>query len=98
MILIHKSVPPLYVDINAIESENTTESADFLATSMESKSVKPGESISAIEAINGQFPNVDIRPKVFDNITKSWVLLDSGSCVSCYPAAPTDVINPTFKL
>ena len=92
------TVPETYVDINAIESENTTESADFLATSMESKSVKPGESISAIEAINGQFPNVDIRPKVFDNITKSWVLLDSGSCVSCYPAAPTDVINPNFKL
>ena len=58
-----------------------------------------GDIISSIEAVN---PNLteyfDIRPKVFDNETKKWILLDSGSCVSCYPAGPSDVLNPQIKL
>ena len=51
--------------------------------------IQPGSVISAIEAMShnpGAF-GVDIRPKVYDNVTKSWVLLDSGSCV----------INPSFN-
>ena len=39
-----------------------------------------------------------MRPKVFDSESKQWVLLDSGSCVSCYPAGPNDVQDPSFKL
>ena len=44
-----------------------------------------GDVIAAIDAvkINEQNISLDVRPKVFDKITKSWVLLDSGSCVSC---------------
>ena len=41
-----------------------------------------GDSISAIEAVNNTYEGLDIRPKVFDNLTREWVLLDSGSCVS----------------
>ena len=41
---------------------------------------------------------MDIRPKVYDNITKKYVLLDSGSCVSCSPAGPDDILDPSFKL
>ena len=62
---------------------------------------KSGDSISAIEAIgamDGNFHGFDVRPKVFDNITKKFVLLDSGSCVSCYPAGPNDVMDPSLKL
>ena len=35
---------------------------------------------------------------MFDNLTKQWVLLDSGSCISCYPAGPEDTLDPSFKL
>ena len=59
-----------------------------------------GDRISAIDAINhrsGEF-GVDTRPKIYDNVTKQWVLLDSGSCVSCQPAGPNDIIDPSFKL
>ena len=61
---------------------------------------KVGEEVSAIEALN-HLPNIfglDTRPKVFDNVSKQWVLLDSGSVVSCYPAGPDDIADPTFKL
>ena len=57
------------------------------------------QEVSAIDAIrNDQIQGFDIRPKVFDSISKQWVLLDSGSCVSCHPAGPDDVVDPSFKL
>ena len=55
-----------------------------------------GDTVESIEAVLDQ--NDDVRPKIFDNKTKSWVLLDSGSCVSCVPKEPDDVIDPYFKL
>ena len=61
---------------------------------------KVGSEVSAIEALN-HLPNIfglDTRPKIFDNVSKQWVLLDSGSVVSCYPAGPNDILDPTFKL
>ena len=62
-------------------------------------SVLPGE-ISAIEALKfkpGSY-GLDIRPKVFDSKSKTWILLDSGSCVSCVPKKPGDKIDPNLKL
>ena len=61
--------------------------------------VSEGE-VSAIEAIrhNPGSYGLDIRPKVYDNKSKSWTLLDSGSCVSTTPKQPGDVIDPNFKL
>ena len=62
-------------------------------------SVEAGE-ISAIDAIKhvpGSY-GLDIRPKVFDNITQSWILLDSGSCVTCTTKKPGDSIDPNFRL
>ena len=62
-------------------------------------SVEAGE-IAAISALNhkpGAY-GLDIRPKVYDNKTKSWILLDSGSCVSCIPKQPEDKVDPSFKL
>ena len=56
--------------------------------------------IDAIEAVRfkpGSY-GLDIRPKVFDNKEKAWTLLDSGSCVSCVPKKPDDLIDPSFKL
>ena len=59
-----------------------------------------GDTVSAIDAIKakGSIQGFDIRPKIFDNLTKSWVLLDSGSCVSCHPPGPNDKIDPSLKL
>ena len=60
----------------------------------------PNEEISAISAVNfkpGSF-GLDVRPKVYDNLTKTWTLLDSGSCVTCVPKKPGDKPNPNFKL
>ena len=59
-----------------------------------------GQEISAVEAINfrpGSF-GLDVRPKVYDNISKTWTLWDTGSCVSCTPKKPEDKIDPNFRL
>ena len=40
----------------------------------------------------------DVRPRFFDNVTKTWTLLDSGSCVSCVPRGPQDKLDPRVKL
>ena len=55
-----------------------------------------GDEILAIEAVQNQLE--DVRPKIFDKKTNTWVLLDSGSCVSCEPKQPGDVIDPHFRL
>ena len=59
---------------------------------------KVGETIASIEAVNDPMLDSDFRPRVFDNITQTWTLLDSGSCVSCTPKEPGDKIDPSFRL
>ena len=62
--------------------------------------IKPYQEVSAIDSINfkpGSY-GLDIRPKIFDNATRAWILLDSGSCVSCIPKKPEDKIDPKFQL
>ena len=46
------------------------------------KDLQVGDVVSSIEAVTDSVP-LDTRPKVFDNLSKQWVLLDTGSCVSC---------------
>ena len=75
------------------------EAVDNVAEDNPYMSVKEGE-IAAIDAIRhkpGSY-GLDIRPKVFDNISKQWTLLDSGSCVSCIPKTDSDKIDPNFRL
>ena len=57
-----------------------------------------GDTIASIEAVQSSELSTDLRPKFFDNVTKTWTLLDSGSCVSCVPKDPDDKIDPAFKL
>ena len=59
---------------------------------------KVGDTISAIEAVNDPILHSDARPRVFDNISKTWTLLDTGSCVSCTPKDPEDKIDPSMRL
>ena len=52
----------------------------------EVKKYEVGEEVNSIEAVQKQLDSFnDIRPKVYDKSSDSWVLLDSGSCVSCIP-------------
>ena len=57
-----------------------------------------GDTIASIEAVQSPELSTDLRPRFFDNVTKAWTLLDSGSCVSCVPKDPNDKIDPAFKL
>ena len=56
-----------------------------------------GEEISAAEAAlhRDGFRGVDCRPKVFDGISKSWKLCDSGSMVTVIKKGPNDKPDPT---
>ena len=41
---------------------------------------------------------VDIRPRVYDAKTDTWVLVDTGSMVSCIKPEASDTINPHLRL
>ena len=41
---------------------------------------------------------VDVRPRVFDNISKKWMLADTGSQVTCLSKGPGDVLQPHVDL
>ena len=72
---------------------------DAIASDNPYLQVQEGE-IDAIHALNhkpGSY-GLDVRPKLFDSKEKAWILLDSGSCVSCVPKKPGDKIDPSFRL
>ena len=54
--------------------------------------------MDSIEAVSDPELYSDTRPRFFDNFTKSWTLLDSGSCVSCVPRGPDDKIDTSLNL
>ena len=45
-----------------------------------------------------QEADVDIRPRFFDNISKEWILLDTGAAVSVTKPGPNDKLDPTIRL
>ena len=42
--------------------------------------------------------SVDVRPRVFDNISKKWLLADTGSQVTCLSKGPDDTLQPHIRL
>ena len=52
----------------------------------------PPDTLAAFQALrhNPGDQGVDYRPHIWDNKTKSWTLLDSGSMISCVPPDPGD--------
>ena len=46
------------------------------------------EIIDTSEIASAVLNGVDIRPRIYDNATKQWVLLDTGAQVSCCPPPP----------
>ena len=59
-----------------------------------------GDEISASEFINwikGSYGQ-DCRPKLYDNITKSYILWDTGAMTCCIPKSAGDKINKKVRL
>ena len=58
------------------------------------------EFLSAAEAVRLQASDedLDIRPYLFDGLSKRHVLLDSGSQVCAWPPDPGDRVDPAMKL
>ena len=57
--------------------------------------IQIGDEISALEYVNwikGSFGQ-DCRPKLYDNITKSYMLWDTGAMTSCLPRQKGDKID-----
>ena len=77
----------VFAAIEPIASDNPYQSVDL------------GE-ISALESVRFQQGSygMDTRPKVFDNATQAWTLIDSGACVTCVPKEEGDVENPSYTL
>ena len=43
-------------------------------------------------------PGIDIRPRFWDPLSRSWCLLDTGSQVSCCSPGPNDKPDPSLRL
>ena len=56
--------------------------------------IVPSDEIAAA----AQDTDFDIRPRVYDARLKEWVLIDTGSQVSCLKPDPDATINPYLKL
>ena len=61
---------------------------------------KPGDEILAVEAVNWNFSQeqMDFRPKIYNNLSKSYILCDTGAMISCVPKENSDKLNPKTKL
>ena len=86
--------------IAQVEWERLVENAlEPVANDNPYMSIREGD-ISAIEAMNhsmGSF-GLDVRPKILDKQSNSWILLDSGSAVSCIPKKKEDVMDQSLRL
>ena len=60
----------------------------------ENSEISALEFINFIKGANGQ----DCRPKIFDNITQTYQMFDTGAMTSCVPKEPTDKVNNNFVL
>ena len=62
--------------------------------------VKIGEEVSAVEFINWikGISTQDCRPKLYDNITKSYMLFDTGAMTCCLPKEKGDVLDKSCTL
>ena len=79
---------------------------DFSLITEETKQSHP-EQISKIKSeyvpaaevfVQSMNPQVDIRPRFQDDVTKDFILLDSGSQISACAPDPGDVLDPSIRL
>ena len=55
--------------------------------------LKPGEVVPAVEAATFAQRDLDCRPQLFDGISKSWKLVDTGSMLTVIRKSPGDRID-----
>ena len=58
--------------------------------------IGPGEEVPAISAVawvKGSYGGLDCRPKLFDNATKSYKLMDTGAMVSVVKKSESDTVK-----
>ena len=90
--------------IEAVQSHKNSEQvlpdpSPVVAGLQMSDSVEPPEGwFSAIEAIDQGGQSWDMRPHLFDGVTKTQILLDSGAQVTAYPPDPGDVVDQSISL
>ena len=60
----------------------------------------PNQEISAVEFINwvNNKQGIDCRPKLYDNLTKSYLLCDTGAMTTCVPKEAGDKIDKLVTL
>ena len=86
--------------------ENLVTSAELSSFSVSSSEAVPEVSAmsaptdfySAIEAEKMEGQDWDMRPHLYDKVTKQYLLLDSGAQVTAYPPDPGDTVDPTISL
>ena len=82
-----------------IDADNILVSDSKLSQPPET-SPEPPDVLSFPEAIASAIKDekLDIRPRIYDGITKEWILLDTGSQCSVTKASPDDVARPDLLL
>ena len=57
-------------------------------------SIEPGTEVLAVDATSlGALSGLDCRPKIFDGVTKTWKLCDTGSMITVVKKGPEDKID-----
>ena len=81
-------------------SEGTFETAsiEIASASVEKVVPPPTEFYTALEAEKMKGVDWDMRPHVFDKMTKNYLLLDTGAQCSAYPPDPGDKPDPKLTL
>ena len=79
---------------NSELSTSSMESFELSSAELCAEPPPPAEFFTAVEAAKmEQGQNWDMRPHLFDNNSKQFILLDSGAQVSAYPPDPGDQID-----
>ena len=89
---------PYIPDIPYVNNIDVQE--EFLVTDAEQSPKIEYEILPAQEvfATTINLEEFDIRPRIFDNISKSWQLIDTGAQVSCVAPGPHDKPDPRIRL
>ena len=84
-------------DVNKLSRQevSTKETSLNVDKNQHEPKVKSSQKVSAMEYINWirGFSNQDCRPKIFDSITKKFMLFDTGAMTCCLPKEKGDKID-----
>ena len=83
-----------------IEFEDRVRAAIEIAAIVDPEAKEPPQFMPTLQAVDWQDGknNKDTRPRIYDEISKKYHLLDSGAMLSCVPATPEDKVRPDLAL